>query len=167
MYCRRITQETNFRMEKGEFNSLINNLTTTKQNEDDMKVNIGVVVRTAKTNEILINKEKQVILVSPIITSNHVGYFALIETVKDTLSNTFEDFKNITMDKLKLTVLMPIGTYVKEGELVVYFNLIIDDEVKSVFVNNNYSYNFEKMDETLLSSLKGCDIIVKDTLKIV
>lgn len=167
MYCRKITKETNFRMAKEEFNSLINNFTTTKQNDDDMKVNIGVIVRTANTNEILVNKEKQVVLVSPIIMETHVGYFALIETVKNVLSEKFEDFKNITLDQLKKTVLMPVGTYIKDGELVVYFNLIIDDVVKSLFANNNYSYNFEKLDETLLSNLNGCDIIIKDTLTII
>lgn len=167
MYCRKETKETNFKMIKGEFNSLINSITTTKQNEDDMKVNVGVVVRTANTNEILINKEKQVVFVSPILMETHVGYFALIETIKILLSEKFEGFKNITMEQLKKTMLLPIGTYLKDGEVVVYFNLIIDDGVKSVFANNDYSYNFEKLDDNLLSNLNGCDIIIKDTLTII
>lgn len=166
MYCRKQTEPTKFKMPKEEFNSFVNNITTTKINNDDMEVEVGVIVRTSNTNEILIDKEGQAMLVSLISMSNQNGYFMLIQTIKDQMENLFSNFKKITLPELKKTVLMPIGTFIKDNKVIVYFNLIVDMEVKHLF-DNEEDFKFVEIDENFLRTLKGYDIIVSDTIKIV
>lgn len=156
----KLENNPSFKMTKDTFNSLINSLTT-EQEADSLPVKVGVTIRTTHTNLVACREESVVFLNE--IRPEHKGYFSVLSSVVDMLNHTFKNLPPTTMAE---TVLMPVGAFIDNQELVIYLHLIIKDEHLEVF-NSNASVTFLSIGENDLNNLKTQSIMVLPTLSIV
>lgn len=146
-----------FRMTREDFNSLVNSLTDTPT-PTTKPVEVGVVYRTETTNKVATTGDN-VLFRRQIDKTETQGYFEIINSVQKL---TIELFGDIPFNAIKETVLMPIGAFETEGVIIIYFNLILKDNVVEVF-NTNPLVDFVPINEVLNTSYKR-DIIILPTL---
>lgn len=150
-----------FKMTGKDFNILVNSLV--KEPEENSKpVKVGLTIRTATSN--LVAKHEDKILLPVDLDPNlGKGYFNVLTSIQKMLIDTFGDIDFNTISK---TVLMPIGAFEDQGDIVIYLNLIIQDEHLDTF-NTNASINFLPIQKNSLNNLDNKSIIVLPTLTIV
>lgn len=150
-----ITSDKMFKMPHGKFNELCNNLRP-EQQEEDVKVNVSVLVRTDSTNEVLVSDNS--ILFTKEVNNTLTGYFALANSCGEILQ---ESIHTKIQDIVKRTVLLPCGAFMYNDELHFYFNLIIKPDIKEYFNDN-----FENIENIKLLDLPNKDIIILPSLVI-
>ena len=150
-----------FKMTGKEFNTLVNSLTK-EPTENSKPVMVGLTIRTTTSN--LVAKHGDEILLPIELDPNlGEGYFNVLSNIQKMLIDTFGEIDFNTISK---TVLMPIGAFEDQGDIVIYLNLIIQDEHLDTF-NTNASINFLPIEENSLNNLDNKSIMVLPTLTIV
>lgn len=153
----KLKENPSFRMTKEEFNTLVNSL----KEEGETKVKVGLVVRTTYSNEVAIEGNDFMFIED--IHNGHGGYFNVVGACQKIL---VEKFHVADLDTIKNTVLMPVGAFEHEGEIVIYLNLVIKDGFEQRFKTNE-SINFLPIQEISLNNLDNKSIMVLPTLTIV
>ena len=150
-----------FKMTGKEFNTLVNSLV--KEPEENSKpVKVGLTIRTA-TNNLVAKQEDKIVFPIDLDPNLGEGYFNVLTNIQKMLIDTFGEIDFNTISK---TVLMPIGAFEDQGDIVIYLNLIIQDEHLDTF-NTNASINFLPIEENSLNNLDNKSIMVLPTLTIV
>lgn len=150
-----------FKMTGKEFNTLVNSLV--KEPEENSKpVKVGLTIRTATSN-LVAKHEDEILLPIELDPNLGEGYFNVLTNIQKMLIDTFG---NINIDVISKTVLMPVGAFEDQGNMVIYCVLIIQDEHWEVF-NTNTSINFLPIEENSLNNLDSKSIMVLPTLTIV
>lgn len=155
--------ETNphFKMTGTEFNMLVNSLVKTPT-PDTKPVKVGLTIRTATSN--LVAKEgDRIVHMKDLEPELGEGYFNVITNIQKMLVNTYGE---IDFDVIKNTVLMPVGAFEDQGEIVIYCVLIIQDEHLETFSTNEL-INFLPIEENSLNNLDNKSIMILPTLTIV
>lgn len=152
-----LDQKVNFKMTKESFNSVINSLTDEPKGKP---VRLGLLVRSTTTN--LVAKFEDSILLKSDIKEvpNQKGYFRLIHVIRDLVMGKL----NIESDVLMKTILMPIGVIEEETEYIIYFNLIIPDDILNTL---NTDVFFVPITECLFNGLDSLSQIIKPTVSVV
>ena len=150
-----------FKMTGKEFNTLVNSLV--KEPEENSKpVKVGLTIRTATSN--LVAKHEDKILLPVDLDPNlGEGYFNVLSNIQKMLIDTFG---NIDFNVISKTVLMPVGAFEDQEEIIIYCVLILQDEHLEIF-NTNTSINFLPIEENSLNNLDSKSIMVLPTLTIV
>lgn len=123
-----LSTNPHFKMKGTEFNEIVNSLKATKE-DADKPVKIALTIRTATTNLVAENLSSIVMTIDPKPLDVN-NYFSMLASIKDELSETFGSFD---LDLIKQTVLMPIGVFEYKGQVYIYFNLIIQDNLIEKF----------------------------------
>lgn len=152
-----------FHMERGEFNTLVNSLCTDKITDDHMPVKVGLVIRTKTSNLVASKEDGTKLFVSDVTKDSGEGYFSLLTTIQSMLIKTFE---NLDFNIIKNTILLPYGAFEDQGDKIIYFNLIIEDNLVEAF-NTNPSITFVPIEESSLNMPDKRTIIILPTLTIV
>lgn len=160
----KLEQNPDFQMRKGQFNALMNSLCIDKHSEDHIPVKVGLVVRTKTTNLVATTEEGNKLLISDILVKKlGEGYFSLISNVQILLLQTFGQ---LNFETIKNTILVPYGAFEDQGEMIIYFNLVIDDNLVEEF-SHNPSIKFLPIQEDSLNIPDNRTIIILPTLTIV
>lgn len=152
-----LTKNPSFKMTKEDFNSLVNSISPEEQ-DGSKPVKVAVSVRTMASNKVF-KKDNSVLLEGETKPHNTKGYFSLIISIQKLIMDEFniQDFNVI-----KNTILMPVGAFENEqGELVVYFHLILQETVEDVF------HNLVPISNETLNNLDFGSTMVLQTLSIV
>ena len=150
-----------FKMTGKEFNTLVNSLTK-EPTENSKPVMVGLTIRTATSN--LVAKHGDEILLPIELDPNlGEGYFNVLTNIQKMLIDTFGI---INMGVISKTVLMPVGAFEDQEEMIIYCVLILQDEHLDTF-STNASINFLPIEENSLNNLDNKSIMVLPTLTIV
>ena len=150
-----------FKMTGKEFNTLVNSLTK-EPTENSKPVRVGLTIRTATSN--LVAKHEDGILLPIELDPNlGEGYFNVLTNIQKMLIDTFGI---INMGVISKTVLMPVGAFEDQEEMIIYCVLILQDEHLDTF-STNASINFLPIEENSLNNLDNKSIMVLPTLTIV
>ena len=150
-----------FKMTGKEFNTLLNSLVK-EPTENSKPVKVGLTIRTATSN--LVAKHEDKILLPVDLDPNlGEGYFNVLTNIQKMLIDTFGI---INMNVISKTVLMPVGAFEDQGEIIIYCVLILQDEHLDTF-STNASINFLPIEENSLNNLDNKSIMVLPTLTIV
>ena len=160
MYIDKITLKSSpmFKMEGHEYSRFLERLKDEKEHEEDITAVVSLVVRTDRTNEVLINQQ------SLLFTNEIYGkakptndvYMNLLQTCKVILDDISTGF---TSDTIRNTVVMPVGVFLDDNKMHFYFNLIIKEELKDLFY-----YEFINIEDLALNDINDKSIIVLPTL---
>lgn len=150
-----------FKMTGKDFNILVNSLNN-EEESNAKPVKVGLVIRTTTSN-LVAKKEDSLLLLTDLSPELGQGYFNVLTNIQKMLIDTFG---NIDFDTISKTVLMPIGAFEDQGEIVIYLNLIIEDEHLDTF-STNASINFLPIQENSLNNLDNRSIMILPTLTIV
>ena len=160
----KLEQNPDFQMRQGQFNALMNSLEVDQITSEHIPVKVGLVVRTKTSNLVATTEEGTKLLVSDVkIKKQGEGYFSLITNIQVLLLETFGE---LNFEVIKNTVLIPYGAFEDQGEMIVYFNLIIEDNLVEEF-SNNPSIKFVPIEEDSLNLPDKRTIIILPTLTIV
>lgn len=155
----KLPENPHFKMTGHEFNALVNTLEP-KPTKDSMPVECNLVVRTTTSNEVLIHEDTILIDVT-LDKAEPLGYFKVLYALRNCL---VENFGDIPFEVIKETVMMPIGAFEFDSKVVIYMNLIIQDNQKEYF--QNPTWKFESIDK-VKESLNPKSNMVKSTLNLV
>lgn len=150
-----------FKMTGKDFNILVNSLVK-EPKENSKPVKVGLTIRTA-TNNLVAKQEDKIVFLIDLDPNLGEGYFNVLTHIQKMLIDTFG---NIDFNVISKTVLMPVGAFEDQGEIVIYCVLIVQDEQLDPF-NTNASINFLPIDENSLNNLDNKSIMVLPTLTIV
>lgn len=159
-----LSKNPSFKMTKEDFNQLVNSLTETPE-EGSRPVKVGLTIRTATNNLVATKtlKEHEVVFIHDLDPTLGKGYFNIINNLQKFLTETFGE---LTLDIIKKTVLMPVGAFEDEGDLIIYCVLVIQDEQLETFSTND-SIKFIPIEENSLKNLDNRSIIILPTLTVV
>lgn len=157
----KLPNNPSFRMTGVEFNTLVNSLTKEPHGEAN-PVQVGLAIRT-KTSNLIAKQEDTVLFCKDLSSELGEGYFNIISNIQKMLIETFGD---INFNVIKETVLMPIGAFEDQGNIIIYCNLIIEDHQVEVF-STNPSIKFFPIEENSLNNLNNRSIIILPTLTVV
>ena len=157
----KLPNNPSFRMTGVEFNTLINSITREPHGEAK-PVQVGLAIRT-KTSNLIAKQEDTVLFCKDLSSELGEGYFNIISNIQKMLIDTFGD---IDFNVIKETVLMPVGAFEDQGNIIIYCNLIIEDHQVEVF-STNPSIVFLPIEEISLKNLDNRSIMILPTLTIV
>ena len=150
-----------FKMTGKEFNTLVNSLTK-EPTENSKPVMVGLTIRTATSN-LVAKHEDEILLPIELDPNLGEGYFNVLSNIQKMLIDTFGI---INMGVISKTVLMPVGAFEDQEEMIIYCVLILQDEHFDTF-STNASINFLPIQENSLNNLDNKSIMVLPTLTIV
>lgn len=157
-----LKENPSFRMTGAEFKNIIDSMTVSQENEDQIPVRVALTVRTSSTN-LVARQHNSVVCTSPLDYHGLQGYFNVTSQVK-TIINTM--FPMVSFEEIKSTVLMPIGMFMYQDMLHVYLHLILQDDQMEKFTALNMDYPTIK-DLYFDFNLDSPSLMVLPTLKIV
>lgn len=166
LYINPDSASTNFSPKMADFNELLSKISF-EDKPNDIPVNVGLTIRTVNSNEVLCNKDKEIVLTTPLQPLGfEVSTFAIIFSVK----NILEGY-NLTSSYMQLdTHIQAIGHYIDETQdsFTIYLHLLIKDD--SLLINElaeKLESEWVKIEDLSLHSDVYCPKIVLPTLKIV
>ena len=127
MYTNKHIDSPQFGIRMEDYNSLVNSIDI----EGDYVARIGLAIRTTNTNKIIKNGDS-VLFDIEINPFQNKGYFSLIHSIRHFLMTTFGEDEIPSL--IPQTVLMPVGAFMYNNEMIFYFNLIVEDEIEENFV---------------------------------
>lgn len=157
----KLKENPSFKMTGLEFNTLVNSITR-EPHEEVKPVQFGLAIRT-KTSNVIAKQGDTVLFCKDLSSELGEGYFNIISNIQKMLIDTFGD---IDFNVIKETVLMPVGAFEYQGNIIIYFNLIIEDHQVEVF-STNPSINFLPIEGISLNNLDNRSIMILPTLTIV
>lgn len=160
MYIDKIALKSSpmFRLKGDDYHAILDKLKDEKEHEEDVEAVVSLIVRTDRTNEVLIDKES-LLFVNEIYgkAEKTTNYMNLLQTCKVILDDIVtKDFK---MEHIRNTVVMPVGVFLEDNKMHFYFNLIIKEELKDLF-----KYQFVNLEDLSLNDIDDKSIIVLPTL---
>lgn len=132
MYTEYKLPHTSFKMVREKYNELVNSINE-NPTEESVPVRVGLTIRTMKTNRIAYVGES-VLFDIEINPHNNKGYFSVIHSIRHFLLDTYGEK---ILPLIPKTVLMPVGAFMYNNEMILYFNLILEDEVENEFITDN------------------------------
>ena len=151
-----IKTNPSFRMDKTEFNTLVNSLT---EEPKGIETFIGLTIRTITSNKICKMGDS---IVLPIALEKHdtEGYFSLLKSIQTHLVDTIGVKFVASISK---TVLMPVGAFMEDNKLCIYFTLCIEDDLEADYTTSKLQFT----DINSLDNLNSISKVVVQTLTIV
>lgn len=157
-----VASTPSFRVTGTEYTETLKLIKNDKESDSDLEVAISLLVRTDRTNEVLLVEDNSTVL--------NLNAYGVVnpEVPFDTYVNLMQSCKvlfdplvtpEFTLKELKQTVNMPMGFYIHEDKVHFYFNLVIKEELKSLFTKP-----FIQIEDLGLKNLNEKSIIVLPTL---
>ena len=131
MYTEYKLPHTSFKMRKEKYNELVNSIQENPTDES-VPVRVGLTIRTTRTNRIA-HVGESVIFDIEIKPHTNTGYFSVIHSIRHFLLETYGEE---VLPLIPKTVLMPVGAFMFNNEMILYFNLILEDEIENDFITD-------------------------------
>lgn len=155
-----------FQMKGSDFNKLLNSVK--RELEEGVDVKVALTVRTSQSNLVLtretsiLTKENSVVFKMPVLPYKETeGAFSVLLSLQALVDQQLHLTGN---DIVNNTVLIPIGAYEENNCIIIYYHLIIKDELIDSLSSND-SFNFQNIKEVKLNNTNPESIIVLSTLK--
>ncbi len=157
----KLENNPSFKMTRHDFNALVNSITE-EPTEDSKPIKVGLTIRTATSN-LVAKQEDKIVFPIELQPNLHEGYFNVLTNIQKMLIDTFG---TIAFNLISKTVLMPVGAFEDQGEIIIYCVLILQDEHLDPF-STNASIKFLPIEKNSLNNLDNKSIMVLPTLTIV